>query len=135
MAALAPNFASFRKPVPARVLIMPAVLASWLCGVAPAFGEGGGAASEAMQEVLNDTCTGFGISRANCPQLPTVNQIVVEVAAIIGITPDEAARGLDLPTGTAVNAGTLVSVTGKALENPLGFISSSHPQGQPTPTA
>jgi hypothetical protein len=126
---------SLRQPDPATPWLLAVILvAGWVCSIAPASAEGGGAASEAMQAILNRVCSGSGISVANCPHLPTVNQIVVEVAAIRGITPDEAAPGLDVSPGTAVNAGTLVSTTGRAVKNPLAFIGPSNPQGQPIPT-
>jgi hypothetical protein len=126
-----------------RALVRPRlammIAAASLCGGAPAWAGGGGAASEAFQQVLNTACTTFGISPGNCPMPPTINQVVIETAAISGITPSEARVNLfNLPaTGTAFDAGTLASTSGSgaALSNPLAFIAATNPQGVPIPTS
>jgi hypothetical protein len=92
-------------------------------------GSGGGADLAGPQSALNSACTMFGISQSSCPQLPTVNQLVVENAALSGITPDAVRANQTLPLETAVDAGSL---TGQ-LTNPLAFISPSSNQGQPIP--
>ena len=83
-----------------------------------------------MQNFLNNNiCSAFGVT--NCPQLPTINQLVVEAAALSGQTP-AVIRGpsnlnLNAPPGTVFDAGTL-----PGLANPLAFIASP---GQPTPVS
>jgi hypothetical protein len=63
----------------------------------------------------------------NCPQLLTLNQVIVETSALLLATPDTARVTLfGRPTGRAVDAGTLSGLT-----NPLAFITT---QGQPIPT-
>jgi PEP-CTERM motif len=79
------------------------------------------------QSALNDTCDMFGISQ--CPQLPTINQLIVENAALNSITPAQVRQQQGLPAGAAVDAGSK-----SGLANPLAFISSSNNQGQPIPT-
>jgi hypothetical protein len=93
-------------------------------------GSGGGADTAGFQKLLNQLCTDMlGISLSSCPQLPTVNQLVVENAALSGSTPAQVRHDQTLPPGAAVDAG---SETG--LKNPLAFISPSNNQGQPIPT-
>jgi hypothetical protein len=109
------------------------IAGAWLWSAAPAWAGGGSGTSEAYQAILNTTCSTFGIT--SCPQLPTINQVVVEIAAIEGITPAEVrANQLSIPPGTAFDAGTLVSTSGSGLflTNPLAFIAS--PGQQPIPT-
>jgi hypothetical protein len=107
---------------------------AWLCSGVPAWAEGGGAASETAQNFLNRVCGDFGIT--NCPQLPTLNQVVIESAAISGPTPSEI-RGpknlnLGLPPGAVFDAGTQSNpATGSSFSNPLAFIAS--PGQLPTP--
>jgi hypothetical protein len=99
--------------------------AAWLCGLTAASAGGSGAASTAEQSVLNNACARVGIT--NCPQLLTLNQVIVQTSALLLITPNVARVGLfGRPTGKAVDAGTL-----SGLSNPLAFIAS---QGQPIPT-
>jgi PEP-CTERM motif len=98
--------------------------AAWLCFAGAAWaGSGGGADLGGAQSALNDACDTFGISQTFCPKLPTVNQLIVENAALNSITPAEV--GHQQP---AVDAGSK-----SGLANPLAFISSSNNQGQPIP--
>ena len=122
-----PGEGSVRSVVTAPVLIA----AIWLFGAARALAGDGGGTSETAQNFLNGVCGQFGISAANCPQLPTLNQAVVEAAALSGQTPN-VIRGpgnlnLGTPPGTVFDAGTLAGLT-----NPLAFIAS--PGQQPIPT-
>ena len=112
--------------------IFTAVAAIWLWGAGLAWaGAGGGAAGTRVQPILDEVCSDFGIK--NCPQLPSFNQVAVEIAAITGITPGEArVRYLSSPSGSGVDAGTLVSTSGSSLTNPLAFIAS--PLGLAIPT-
>ena len=94
-------------------------------------GSGGGADLGSVQQVLNGVCTGLHITK--CPQLPTINQVVVEISALTGLTPNVVRTnpriGVNVPPGAAVDAGTLTG-----LSNPLAFITTSNGQGQPIPT-
>jgi hypothetical protein len=91
-------------------------------------GSGGGADTAGPQSALNQVCVTVRISP--CPQLPTVNQLIVENAALTGTTPDAVRANQNLPLEAAVDAGSL---TGQ-LTNPLAFISPFNNQGQPIPT-
>jgi len=108
---------------------------AWLFSGAQAWAEGGGATSDTAQNFLNKICGEFGV--ANCPQLPTMNQVVIESAAISGATPSEI-RGpnnmnLNLPPGAVFDAGTQFNpATGNGLSNPLAFITSSGQSPSPT---
>jgi hypothetical protein len=108
------------------------LLAAGLCGITPArAGDGGGADLGSVQQVLNGVCAGLHITK--CPQLPTINQVVVEISALTGLTPNVVRTnpqiGVNVPPGAAVDAGTLTG-----LSNPLAFITTSNGQGQPIPT-
>jgi hypothetical protein len=93
-------------------------------------GSGGGADTAGSQNLLNHLCTDMlGISLSSCPQLPTVNQLVVENAALSGSTPAQVRHDQTLPPGAAVDAGSEMG-----LKNPLAFISPSNNHGQPIPT-
>ena len=95
-----------------------------LCGVGPAWAGGAGGTSAPVQQLLNTACGDFGIT--NCPQLPLVNQVVVEIAALEGRTPAEVrVNPVESPPNGAIDAGTLVSTSsGTALSNPLAFVTS-----------
>jgi len=70
-----------------------------------------------------------GIGSKSCPQLPTVNQLVIEIAALLDTTPSTA-RGLaNVPPGHAIDAGTQPGLT-----NPLAFVSPTPGPGLPIPT-
>jgi hypothetical protein len=90
-------------------------------------GSGGGADLGHSQSLLDAVCKDVGIS--SCPKLPTINQLVVENAALNGITPATVRQLQGLPAGAAVDAGSE-----RGLKNPLAFISPSNNLGQPTPT-
>jgi hypothetical protein len=109
-----------RFSVVSRVATFAAV---WLCSAGAAWaGSGGGADLGHSQSLLDAVCKDVGIS--SCPKLPTVNQLVVENAALNGITPATVRQLQGLPAGAAVDAGSL-----SGLANPLAFIN----QGQPIP--
>jgi hypothetical protein len=111
-----------RFSVLSRVATFAAV---WLCSAGAAWaGSGGGADLGGAQSALNDVCDTFGISQTFCPKLSTVNQLIVENAALSSITPAQV--GHQQP---AVDAGSK-----SGLANPLAFISPSNNQGQPIPT-
>jgi hypothetical protein len=92
-------------------------------------GSGGGADLGHSQSLLDAVCKDVGISISLCPKLPTINQLVVENAALNGITPATVRQLQGLPAGAAVDAGSE-----RGLKNPLAFISPSNNLGQPIPT-
>jgi hypothetical protein len=116
-----------------RILVSPRLVtiatAVLLSGTGAAWAGGGGATSESVQLFLNGICAQFGVT--SCPQLPTVNQAVVESAALSGETPAviRGPQNLNLPPASAVDAGTLAG-----LSNPLAFVSATSTQGVPIPT-
>jgi hypothetical protein len=76
----------------------------WLGAAQPAEA-GDGADLGALQNYINTVCSTFGMS--TCPQLPTITQAVLEVAAMADIAP-EAARSSTaffIPVGPYVDAG------------------------------
>ena len=117
--------------VAAALMVIAGVM---LCGVATAWAGGAGGTSAPVQQLLNTACSSFGIT--SCPQLPLVNQVVVEIAAIEGRTPAEVrVNPVESPPDSAIDAGTLVSTSGSGLflTNPLAFIAS--PGQPPIPTS
>jgi hypothetical protein len=86
-----------------------AIAAAWLA--APAQAGGGGEASLAdTAQFTKIVCTDTGISASFCasliPKLPTVNQLIIEAAALLGETPDQIRSGnFSVPPGSAFDAG------------------------------
>jgi hypothetical protein len=104
-----------------------AAAAVWLCFAGPAWaGSGGGADLGGPQSALNDACDAVGITF--CPKLPTVNQLVIENAALSSTTPAAVRQNQNLSSEKAVDAGST-----SGLANPLAFISPPNGQGQPIP--
>ena len=113
-----------------RSFCVATIAAAWLSSGAPAMaGSGGGADLGHSQSLLDAVCKDVGISISLCPKLPTINQLVVENAALNGITPATVRQLQGLPAGAAVDAGSE-----RGLKNPLAFISPSNNLGQPIPT-
>jgi hypothetical protein len=90
-------------------------------------GDGGGESLPAVQMVLNQTCAATGVT--SCPQLPTINQVVIEIAALLGTSPNQARDASGVPAGNAIDAGTASS-----LANPLAFITAPDKSTPPVPT-
>jgi hypothetical protein len=124
--------------------------ALFLCVGSPAWAGGGGAASMAQTAQFSKiVCTDTGISQSFCnsliPELPTVNQLVLQAAAMLGETPASIRTGnFSTPPGTVFDAGkqaTFFYQSGQPLNGSpmpytslpaqLGFIAG---QGQPIPT-
>jgi hypothetical protein len=104
-----------------------AAVAAPLCA-APARAGAGGEDLAGAQAFLNLICGAAGI--ASCPQLPTVNQVIVETSALTTATPDDVRALLSIPPpAVAIDAGTLAG-----LSNPLAFLSPTTKPGQPVPT-
>lgn len=119
---------------PAAAPLIALITAILLSAPTPARAGGAGGTSATVQDFLNGVCglSFVNISAANCPKLPTINQVVVELSALTGQTPD-VIRGpsnlnFNTPAGTVFDAGSLAG-----LANPLAFIAS--PGQQPTPTS
>ena len=87
-------------------------------------GRAGGASGNASN-LLQNTCFNFGIT--NCPSLPTMNQIIVETAALNGVTPATIRDFLGvIPPPFTFDGGT---ITGTSV--PLAFVAT--PGQQPLP--
>jgi hypothetical protein len=105
------------------------VAAAWLFGSASAWAGGASGFVFPLQMVLDKTCSSLGI--ANCPQLPTTNQLVVEIAALTNTTPSDV-RNNALPGAHIDPLGAADGGTHGGTVTPLAFISS--PLGPPIPT-
>jgi hypothetical protein len=126
----APMLMLARVSVFSRIAMVAAV---WLCSAGAAWaGSGGGADFASPQTFVNAACMQFGISKDFCPYLPsipTVNQLIVEDAALTGTPPADVRVVQGRPPEGAVDAGS-----GLGLTNPLAFITlSNHPE-QAIPT-
>jgi hypothetical protein len=146
------NFAS-----PSRIVV-GAVAALWLCAGQPARAGDGGNDLAGLQTYINDVCGFFGLS--TCPQVPTISQAVLQIAAFVDIAP-EAVRSSSrfaVPVGPYVDAGNpsrppavncssspctdpLNPVTGLPVDpgvlsslRPLAFIGASSSSGAATAT-
>lgn len=100
------------------------IVAAWFCGAQSAWAGGAGGDLAGAQSALNGVCSMFGLSP--CPTLPTINQLVIENAALSGSTPTQVRNDLNIPAGAAFDAGTANGVS-----NPLAFIPN---QSLPIPT-
>ncbi len=77
---------SFRSPQIS--YLASAVAALWLCGTGSAWaGGGGGADASSLQMALLDPLCDF-LGTTSCPQLPTINQIVLEISALENTPPN-----------------------------------------------
>jgi hypothetical protein len=121
--------------------------ALWLCCWAGLARAGDGADAGTIQTFLNSVC-GF-LSMASCPQLPTVSQGVVEVAALVYARPEAIRRSQNIAPGSVfadnpppIPANPVVPVvlpvTPAAFSNlaltPLAFISAPTSAEFATPT-
>lgn len=111
--------------------VVAAMAAVWLFGGGAAQAGGAGADLGGAQDALNSVCTQFGVS--SCPQLPTINQLVLENAAVSGSSPAQVRTDLNIAPGGAFDAGTAF-VGNPVVANPLNFITPSNPAGLPIPT-
>jgi hypothetical protein len=126
--------------------------ALWLCGTGTAWAEGGGEDLATLNSTIRQLCPTLGIPTTSCPQLPTITQAFLEIAALVN-APPEAVRGLNgIPLGLDVDAGnpsrtelsnpiSAFPVEGTSLTNhllptltPLAFISASNNGGPAKPT-
>lgn len=108
---------------------MAATSVLWLIGAGAAQAGGAGADNGTFQALLNAVCSNPVVNVNPCPQLPTVNQLVIENAALSGVAPSTVRTNQD----AAIDAGTAF-VGNQVVANPLAFITPSNPAGQPIPT-
>ncbi len=123
-----------REPVGYSVIgrAAAAVAALWFCGAGAAWAGGAGESVGPLQKVLDNTCTMVGI--LSCPQLPTTNQLIVEIAALTGATPSEV-RADALPGTRPINPlGAVDGGTRGGVVQPLAFISAANKLTPPIPT-
>jgi hypothetical protein len=79
----------------------------WLCATGSAWAGGGGGGEDlaSLNGMLKGSCSLLGIPTASCPQLPTISQAVLQVAAWQN-TPPEAVRATNnIVMGNHVDAG------------------------------
>jgi hypothetical protein len=62
-----------------------AAFAAWLCGSGPA-SAGDSGSDTAVQPALNAVCAAVGVK--SCPHMPTVSQVVLEIAGLANAAPD-----------------------------------------------
>jgi hypothetical protein len=120
-----------------------AAFAVWLCGIGWAWAGDGGADAGTVQGFLTETCGNIAsiFSPAQpvqtpCPQLPTVSQGVLEIAALLNARP-EAIRSYQNVQGSAIYAGNPVIPSPPVVWSsvtPLAFIGAPTSKGQATPT-
>jgi hypothetical protein len=88
-----------------------AVAALWLCGAGTAWaGDGGDLAG--LNQLLSTPTTGLCaiLNLTSCPQLPTVTQAILEVAALTNSPPEIVAAQNSITPGSNVTAGNLAAV-------------------------
>jgi hypothetical protein len=127
--------------------LIGALAATWLWGAGSAWAGDGGADVGTIQTFLNSICVKFGVSP--CPQLPTVSQGVLEVAALVYARPESIRRSQNIPPGSvfASNPPPVPSVPpvpvtlpvtplafAELALTPLAFISASTRPELPIPT-
>src|SRR6266852_3456824 len=84
--------------------IAGAIAAFWLCGVGAAWAGDGGEDLTGLNSFISSLCSKFlNIPTTSCPQLPTITQAVLEIAALEN-APLELARSLGA-AGPAINVG------------------------------
>jgi hypothetical protein len=83
------------------------VSALWLCVTGSAWAGGGGGADAAGLQMafLNPLCNFLGIISSSCPQFPTINQIILELAALQN-TPPSFVRGQQIGGTQGAVVGT-----------------------------
>jgi hypothetical protein len=84
--------------------VVPAVAAFWLCTAQPARA-GDGADLGSLQVYIDAVCSVWGLS--TCPQIPTITQAVLQVAAFEDIAPEavRSSTAFAIPVGPFVDAG------------------------------
>ena len=82
-----------------------AVAALWLCIGQSAKAGDGGEDLGSLQQYINAVCGAFRMS--SCPQIPTISQAVLQVAAFVDIAPEavRSSTAFAIPVGPYVDAG------------------------------
>ena len=88
-----------------------ALAALWLCGVGTAWA-GDGADLASLNQLLSDPTTGLCkiFNMSTCPQLPTITQGILEVAALANSPPEIVAAQNSIAPGYNVTAGNPAAV-------------------------
>src|SRR6266446_7766706 len=86
-------------------IVMGAVAALWLCAGQPAKAGDGGEDLGSLQTYINEVCAFWRMS--TCPQIPTISQAVLQVAAFVDIAPEavRSSTSFAVPVGPYVDAG------------------------------
>src|SRR5213080_4046569 len=140
-------------------IVMGVVAALWLCAAQPArAGDGGGEDLGSLQSYINAVCSFWGMS--TCPQIPTISQAVLQVAAFVDIAPEavRSSTAFAIPVGPYVDAGNpsrppgvgcstangvdpLNPIAGLPIDpqvlltlRPLAFVAAANSSGTATPT-
>jgi hypothetical protein len=108
----------------------------WLCCGGPAWAGGGGPAGTIpnLQKALTGVCAMVGIT---CPPLPTVTELILEIAGLTDTRPEMVRYVNKVPPGNAVNAGnppTPGSEVDPSALVPLAFVSAQSDAEQATAT-
>jgi hypothetical protein len=124
----------------------------------PARAGDGGADLGSLQGYIDQVCSAFSMS--TCPQIPTISQAVLQIAAFVDIAPEavRASTAFAVPVGPYVDAGNpsrppaigcsttgcvdaLNPITGLPIDpgvlsslRPLAFVSAKTAKGPATPT-
>jgi len=86
--------------------IVVAVAAFWACSGTPAWAGDGGEDAAGLNSALRALCNTLGASLLpNCPQLPTITQGVLEIAALNNAPPERVRAFNDIALGNHVDAG------------------------------
>jgi hypothetical protein len=120
----------------------------WLCAPQPAkAGGGAGDFSSLQAAITNNVCPVFGIDP--CPQLPTLTQAVLELAALWNAPQGMVRSGFNVSVGNNIDAGNPsrppaqfpYTITGFPVDasvlftlQPLAFVGASSSTGVATPT-
>src|SRR4051794_22904282 len=90
-------------------LLLCLAITAWACGPRLASaGGGGGEDLGSAQQTLDGVCALFTVGQDPCPQLPTISQIVLEIAGLIFDRP-QAVRQDVKALGSAVYASNVVT--------------------------
>src|SRR5689334_759259 len=108
--------------------LVGAVAAVWLSGVGSAWAGGSADAGNLQANVLKPLCDLLDM-KTTCPTLPTVTQLVLQIAGLENASPEMVRYLNSIPTTVAVNAANPPAGSSPvALVNiavPLAFISPS----------
>ena len=91
---------------PSRICWFMGVLAAlWLWSGGPAKAGDGGSDLASLQTFIDEVCSAFTMS--SCPQIPTITQAVLQVAAFVDIAPEavRSSPSFAIPVGPYVDAG------------------------------